>query len=378
MQIAFNATALLSPLTGIGQYAYELASRMAADPEHDAEFFYAVGWSKEVRQAPLSMAPGLFPMVRRFLPNSYAVSRWVQGRYFRRRTQERRFDVYHEPNFLAYPFDGPLVTTVHDLSWIRFPEAHPKERVAAMNRFFEPGLRRSTLVLTDSEFVKREVIEVFGIDPARIVPIPLGVGAHFRPADATATADLMARQGLAHGRYLLCVGTLEPRKNLITALRAHAGLDAATRAAYPLVLAGIKGWHTEALEKELAPRVAAGEVKLTGYLSRDDLALLTAGATALVYPSIYEGFGLPPLEAMACGVPPITSNAASLPEVVGDAGMVVAPHDQDGLRECMAKVIGDTTLRAALSARSLERAKLFSWDACYAATVAAYRQAAKA
>ena len=161
MRIAFNATALLSPLTGIGQYAFELAQRLRADASLAPYFFYANGWSREVRSAPLPAARVVLPLIRRFLPNSYAISRHVQGEYFKHGVRQHKPDVYHEPNFLPFEFDGPTVTTVHDLSWIRHPEAHPKERVKAMNRYFEPCLRRSDLVLTDSEFVRQEVIEMF-------------------------------------------------------------------------------------------------------------------------------------------------------------------------------------------------------------------------
>ncbi len=376
MRIAFNAIALLSPLSGIGQYAMELATRLAGDPAHQAQFFYGLGWSREVRAAPLPAARTLFPTLRRLIPNSYAISRYLQGSNFSRVAKRAGFDVYHEPNFLPFAFRGPTVTTVHDLSWIRFPQAHPIERVRAMHRYFEPGLRRSSLILTDSEFVKREVIEVFGIAPERIVSIPLGVGPLFRPHTPQETRAVLDAQGLTHGNYLLTVGTLEPRKNLIAALRAHAQLPATLQDAFPLVLAGGRGWHNDALDRELEPLLAAGRVRVLGYLSRTDLAALIAGANSLVYPSIYEGFGLPPLEAMACGVPTIVANVASLPEVVGDTGLLVEPHDHSALRDAMRQLIEAPEVRASLSARALLRAGGFRWDRCYADTIAAYRRAA--
>jgi len=377
MRIAFNATALLSPLTGIGQYALELAQRLAADPEHELRLFYGLGWSDQVRTTPLPGARTMFSWARRFIPNSYAVRHYLQDRQFRRGAPRGAFDVYHEPNYLGYSFQGPTVLTCHDLSWIRFPQAHPVERVAAMNRYFEPNLRRASLVLTDSDFVKGEVVQVFGIDPQRIVTVPLGVSPLFRPLAEQDTAPLMQRLDLSHGSYLLAVGTLEPRKNLVTALRAYAGLPEAEQKAFPLVLAGIKGWHNEELDREMAPLVASGRVRLTGYLSREDLAALVAGAAALVYPSIYEGFGLPPLEAMACGVPTIVANVASLPEVVGDTGLLIDdPYDQDSLREAMRRLLESPALRAELGARALQRAAAFTWEACTRQTVAAYRRAA--
>jgi len=375
MRVAFNATALLSPRTGLGQYAFELASRLRADDAIDAAFFYGLAWSREVRAEALPAAGTLLPALRRWVPGSYAMRQFLQARRFGAGTRGAGFDLYHEPNFLPLPFDGPTVTTVHDLSWLRFPQAHPPERVRAMNARFEPGLRRSRLLLTDSEFVRQEVIDTFGVAPERVVTIGLGASAVFQPMGAQDTAAVMQRLGLTHRGYLLAVGTLEPRKNLVSALRAYAGLPAAIRERVPLVLAGMSGWRTEALEREMAPLVASGRVRWTGYLAREDLACLLAGATALVCPSLYEGFGLPPLEAMACGVPAVVSDAGSLPEVVGDSGLQVQALDVDALREAMRRMVEDTALRDALGQRALARSRQFSWERCAQETVAAYRLA---
>jgi alpha-1,3-rhamnosyl/mannosyltransferase len=377
MRVAFDAIALLSPLTGIGQYAHELATRLAADPRHQARFFYAAFWRDEVRDGPLPVSRSLFPWLRRMVPNSYAISRHLQGRNFAQEVRGGKFDLYHAPNFMSFPFPGPTITTVHDLSWIRFPQSHPAERVRAMHRFFEPGLRRSSLILTDSEFVKQEVMDVFGIAPDRILPIPLGVAPLFHPRTSEETAAVLRAQGLAHGQYLLTVGTLEPRKNLVAALRAYAQLPERTQRAFPLVLAGMKGWHSDEFDREIAPLLSSGRVRMTGYLAREDLAALIAGATALVYPSIYEGFGLPPLEAMASGVPTIVSNVSSLPEVVGDTGLLVEPHDHTGLRDAMLRLLDAPDLRAELAARAQARAAGFTWDKCAADTFAAYERAVR-
>lgn len=376
MRIAFNATLLLSPLTGIGQYAFELARRLAASAQWEPHFFYRLHWSREVRAAPLPGAGKVLPAVRRWVPQSYALSHAAQNWAFQAGVRRLRPQVYLEPAFVPYSFDGPTVVTVHDLSWIRHPECHPPERVRAMERYFEPGLKRASVLLTDSEFVKREIVDVFGFPADRIVAIPLGADRVFHPRGTAELARVLQPLQLEAARYFLAVGTLEPRKNLVSAIRAHAALPEATRRAYPLIIAGLKGWGTAAIEAELAPRVARGEVRLTGYLERDALATLVAGATALVYPSLYEGFGLPPLEAMACGVPVITSNAASLPEVVGDAGIQLDALDVDALRDAMAQLAGDPALRAALGSRGLERAGLFSWDRCAAETFAVCRRAA--
>lgn len=373
MRVAFNATALLSPMTGIGQYAHQLAKGLQQNVDIDLDLFYASGWRKEIRSQPLPNIVSLKSLVRRFVPSSYELSRVFQQKFFTAGTRQAMNDIYHEPNFLAFRFDGPSVITVHDLSWIRHPDMHPVDRVRAMDKYFQPGLERASLILTDSEFVKRELIDVFSIKPERIKPVLLGVEALFRPQSSTETMTVLKQHQLVHGKYLLAVGTLEPRKNLQVALRAFMQLPANFRKTYPLVLVGMKGWHTSELEKEIAPLVRAGQVRQLGYLPREDLATIIAGATTLIYPSVYEGFGLPPLEAMACGVPVIVSNVSSLPEVVGDTGLLIDPHDVDGLASAIQTLVDSPGLRQELSHKALQRSATFTWSRCVEQTVDAYR-----
>jgi alpha-1,3-rhamnosyl/mannosyltransferase len=375
MRVALNGTSLLSPLTGIGQYTYHLACGLQATPGIELEFFYGTHWSRELQAAAMPGVASLKSLFSRIVPNAPAISRMLRQRRFDAGMRKLVPDVYHDPNFLAFKTSRPCVITVHDLSWIRFPESHPADRVRMMAQFFEPSLRRSNLVLTDSAFVKRELIDVFGTAPEHIVTVPLGVDAQFRPMSAQETAPVLARHDLAHRRYVLAVGTLEPRKNLQAALSAFSRLPAEMRRRYPLVVAGMSGWHTSAIEQQMAPLIQAGEVRQLGYVSRDDLVSIIAGAVTLVYPSIYEGFGLPPLEAMACAVPVITSDVSSLPEVVGDTGMLVHPHDIEAITRALETMIGDTELRDRMAARSLARSRTFRWDACVANTIDAYRSA---
>jgi glycosyltransferase involved in cell wall biosynthesis len=374
IRLAFNATSLLSPLTGIGQYTRHLAFGLASRADIDANFFYGAAWSKSVRDAPLPGPAGLLPLLRRYVPYSYELRRLVQGnRWFVKQSKSRPFDLYHEPNILPFPFYGPTVITVHDLSWIRHPNAHPQERVRAMNKYFQPGLEQASLVLTDSEFVKQELIDVFGVKPERIRAVMLGVEALFHPRSADETALVLHAHGLIHGRYILAVGTLEPRKNLSVALQAFMRLSPALRKQFPLVLVGMKGWNTSELEKQITPLVASGEIRLLGYLPREDLATIISGAANLVYPSIYEGFGLPPLEAMACGVPVIASNVSSIPEVVGDTGILLDPHDINAFTEAMNLMISSPDLRGAMGKKALERSRGFTWSNCVNETVDAYK-----
>lgn len=376
LKIAFDAVPLLSPLTGVGQYTKHLLDGLDEDVQTNVQKFYATGWSPEIRQNPMPIfSPRWKTFIKQWLPKSYDYSRSMQQRFFTAGLKSFKPDLYHEPNFLAYEFDGPSVITVHDLSWIRYPDMHPIERVRAMDKYFEPGLRKAARILTDSEFVKKELIEVFGLSPHIIHTVYLGVERDFQPHNAQQTQATLTPMGLTHGQYLLAVGTLEPRKNLQTALKAFMALPQTLRKQYPLVLVGMKGWNTDALEQQLAPLLSAGEIIQLGYLSRQDLIQVTAGACAMVYPSVYEGFGLPPLEAMACGVPVIASNVSSLPEVVGSTGLLIDPLDVDALTQAMLNMIQSPDERNAYGGQALQRSRQFTWGQCTQETLAVYRAA---
>jgi alpha-1,3-rhamnosyl/mannosyltransferase len=214
----------------------------------------------------------------------------------------------------------------------------------------------------------------FKVDPARISTTYLAADARFMPRPPETLRPALAQFGLEAQGYVLCVGTLEPRKNLATLFAAYAGLPAALRQRFPLVVAGMAGWRTEGLMQSAADLISSQQVRLLGYVPDDVMPLLYAGAAAFCYPSRYEGFGLPPLEAMACGVPVLTSNRTSLPEVVGDAGLMVDPDDVDGMRERLRQMLEDEAFAQALGQRGLLRSRLFTWERCAQETFAVYEK----
>lgn len=376
MRVAFNAVPLLSPLTGVGQYAKCVLKELESRADVQSLKFYGAGWSEKIRNESLPATVMAWKdRIKKLIPNAYVINRIVQESRFARGLREFKPHVYHDPSFLPFNFDGPIVNTVHDLSWIRYPGTHPADRVRAMNKYFEPALRRSTRIITDAEFVKQELIDVFGINPDIIHPVALGVDDLFRPRSAESTQPVLNGLALTHGQYLLAVGTLEPRKNLLAALEAYATLPRVIRDNFPLVLVGMKGWKTTALQRKINLMLESGQVRQLGYLTREDLAIVTAGATAMVYPSVYEGFGLPPLESMSCGVPVIASNVSSIPEVVGDSGFLLDPSDIHGLALSMRELIEDKNLRAKLSEKALFRSRTFSWGRCVNQTMDVYRAA---
>ena len=391
LHLGINAISLLSPLTGVGQYTFNLTRELQKIPGLTVYYFYGLLWSERcylderlVQQVsqPL-VSRNIIPYavnlikkaVKAVIPRSYEVARWQQQRIFTRGVRERAITLYHDPNFIPFSFDGPVVITVHDLSLLKYPETHPQDRLRAIGRLLPKAVECADAVIVVSDFVRREVIATLDVNPGKVFTVPNGVGHEFQPLSRTETEPVLRRYGLTHQGYILTVGTLEPRKNLIRLVRAYRLLPAALQHHYPLVVAGMKGWHYESIEQALAGLVKSGQVRLPGYLPASDLPAMYAGAAVMVYPSLYEGFGLPPLEAMASGVPVVTSNRSSLPEVVADAGILVEPEDEAAIAESIRTLLDDEHEAHKLIQRGLKRARQFTWERCAQETVAVYRQA---
>jgi alpha-1,3-rhamnosyl/mannosyltransferase len=270
------------------------------------------------------------------------------------------------------PFDGPALTTVHDLSWLSFPEAHPVERVRFLEKHLPETLARADLVLTDSEFIAAEIASRFALPRTKIRAIPLGVDAAYRPRTAEEILATLAKYGLEHSAYLLVVATLEPRKNLARLVRAYAALPTATKARHPLVIVGGRGWLNHELEQTIAPLEASGIVRRLGYVGESELPQIYAGAHAFAFPSLYEGFGLPVLEAMASGVPVVTSRLAPFTEYLGDDDVMWCdPFNQATIAEAMSASL-DARCRERLVARGLHVARRHNWRTTAQAHLAVY------
>lgn len=376
MKILVNGVQLLAPLTGIGQYVRYLFTAMENMAATDVHVFYGRNFRPGVSLPSARKAQLLrqgHELLQRFLPNPRALRKALERQCFA--WQARKFGkdcIYHEPNFIALPYDGPLVLSIHDLSCFDHPEMHPEERVRLMQRDLPGAIERADQIIVISQATGQALQRWFGVAPARINLTYLAADARYHPRAGVLLQATLARFGLVPGEYVLSVGTLEPRKNLPALFAAHAGLPEALRQRFPLVVAGMRGWHqAEALNASSAA-MARGELRLLGYVPDAAVPDLYAGAAAFAYPSRYEGFGLPPLEAMASGVPVITSNRTSLPEVVGSAGLMVDPDDVDGLREGLRRLLEDRVFAATLGEAGRLRSRSFSWERCARETQAVY------
>jgi glycosyltransferase involved in cell wall biosynthesis len=290
----------------------------------------------------------------------------------RRRARGLRLDVLHCPVALAPPRSpAPLVLTLHDAMAWDHPGWLTRGNAVQQRLAFPRAARRAARILSPSEFTRSRVIELLDLEPEVVDVTPEGVDERFCPGPGS---DRLLRRLGIDGPYLLSVGALQPRKNLEAALRAFERL-VRDGAEHRLVLAGGRGWSVAGLLGAVESSQVASRIVMTGRLADEDLIDLYRAADCFVFPSRYEGFGLPPLEAMACGTPVVCSNCASLPEVVGDAALLVDPDDEQAIEAALADVISSPQRRTELSARGRERAGLFTWSRCAGLTSAAYERA---
>ncbi|MBV8526656.1 MAG: glycosyltransferase family 4 protein [Acetobacteraceae bacterium] len=283
--------------------------------------------------------------------------------------------VYHEPNMIARPFDGTTVITINDLSWRLHPEMHPADRVKWIERRLPQSLRQADRIITISEFTAQEAVAHLGIARERITVAPLAPSAVFRPIVGEQAMPALQRWGLADREFILSVSTLEPRKNFDGLLTAYLRLPERLRARIPLVVSGGSGWG-KILTSQLAERArASGELRLLGHVEDEALAALYSRCTAFAFPSFYEGFGLPVIEAMACGAPVIAAGTTAVGETAGDAALLIDPAEPAAIEEALRRVIEDDAAANALRERGLARAAQFTWDATFDRVVGAWRQA---
>jgi glycosyltransferase involved in cell wall biosynthesis len=279
--------------------------------------------------------------------------------------------------YTAPPFAPcPVVATVHDLSFEHLPETFKRRSRMQLRLTVRRTVRSAAHVIAPSEFTRRDLIETYGLDPARVTTTRLAASPHFRPVEDAHKIERVRRLYGIEREYVLAVGSIQPRKNLPRLVRAYAALRGERgRSNLPqLVLVGKRAWLYGDTLKAIEEEGVGESVLLTGYVSEGDLPALYTGALCFVYPSYFEGFGLPPLEAMSCGTPVLTGNLTSLPEVVGDAGLTVDPFDTGALSRALARLVGDAALRADLRERGLQRARAFDWRATARMTLQVYRR----
>lgn len=282
-----------------------------------------------------------------------------------------RLDVFHGALHVVPPgLKCPAAVTIHDLAFMRYPSQVTAKRYHYLKRMIGNAARRSEAVIVPSRATGRDVTELMGVNPDKITVIPLGVGPEFRPASPDEISRVRQRYGLST-QYVLALGTIEPRKNLPRLITAMSHLQAEIEE--DLVVAGPTGWLTDEVEQAIARSGLGGRIKRPGYIEDGDLVPLYSGATVVAMPSLYEGFGLPVLEAMATGAAVVTSNVSSLPEVAGEGAVLVDPLSVESIAAGIRSLVEDTAMRAKLTECAMERARQFTWSRTARETMAVYR-----
>ncbi len=350
---------------GINGYIYQLLRHL---PEADRGLDY-VAYLHEPGFAPVD---GL--AVRRSRWDTRSPWRRIAWEQTRLALESRRLSVLH-----GLAFAGPLaaqcptVITVHDLAFLRFPQAFRRGNRTYLRLFTRLSTRRAARVIAVSESTRRDVIALCGVPAERVIAVPNGVTEAFCPAEPAAVAEFRRRAGLPD-RFILYLGTLEPRKNLVRLLDAYAMWRQASQQDIPLVLAGGKGWFFETIFARVAELGLADSVVFPGFVPAAELPWWYRAADVFVYPSLFEGFGLPVLEAMACGAATITSRTSSLPEVAGEAAVLVDPEDTAALADALSRVLADRALAESLQAAGPRQAAQFSWRRTASETAQVYRE----
>lgn len=286
-----------------------------------------------------------------------------------------RLDVLHVQYVGPPRHRGRLVVTIHDLAFLRVPRSFPRLQALRLAWQVPFNARRAAAVITPSQYSRRDLQDAYGIPEGRIAVIPDAVDPDLAPvSDPAAITAVTRKLGIAH-RYLLTLGRLNARKNLLGVLRAFERIRPGLAEPAQLVIAGPRDYRADQLDRAIAASPCRADVRRVGQVGAGALPALLSGATAFVYPSFFEGFGFPPLEAMACGVPVICSGVTSLPEVVGDAALTVDPARVDEIAGAMRALLEDPALRAALSAKGARRVRHFSWARAAACTLDVYRRA---
>jgi alpha-1,3-rhamnosyl/mannosyltransferase len=378
MKVIFGTDPIKYPLTGIGRYTYELAKGLQSHEGSEiTELLFLQGRHiSQIIPSASETAPGITGLKRMVQRSKLAselyriTSPWLKTQALRPYPQH----IYHGPNFYLPPKVDNCVATFHDLSVFSFPECHPAERVRYMHKELSLTLRRAKVLITDSEFTRQELAKYFNYPLSKIVTASLASSGDFFPRDEEKINLALKSLHVSAGQYSLFAGSIEPRKNIKTLLDAYQQLPMPLRQRYPLVICGFKGWDSESLHKRFKHAEQEGWLRYLGYTRSDQLPWLFAGAMTFIFPSLYEGFGLPVLEAMSSGVPVVCSNSSSLPEVVGTSALMHDPLDVDGFTSSIRMSIEDADWRKMAISSGLKRTKLFSWQRCAQETINAYNQ----
>jgi glycosyltransferase involved in cell wall biosynthesis len=370
MRVVYDARTIRQGMTGVGGFTRGLLrGLMRIDNEN--EYFCLLNEADQ--WAPLAAPDNFHPIVVRADYERHPAGDLWEHFALPRLLKRQQADLFHGPAFsIPWRAKCKSLVTIHDLVAFLHPHTHPARFSCYLRWVTRGALRHAAGVAVDAEATRRDLTEQLSVDPKRVRVIPGGVDEEFQPPPPKEVERWLAERELARG-YILFVGAVEPRKNLPTLLRAYQRLIGDGQADCQLVIVGRWGWGSEEARTLLENLPAKERVVQVGYAPRRELPLYYASAAALAFPSLYEGFGLPLLEAMACGAPVVAADSSSLPEVVGDAGLLCPPTAEAAWAQALARVLNDSRLATDLAAKGRARAAQFSWERTARETLAFYQ-----
>lgn len=379
MKLIFSVESIRFPLTGIGRYSYELASRLEKNSNFDELKFFS----------GRRFLPSL-PTAKNASDYSYGLKRVVQKSFLaveayrllmpllkKYALKDCDTFIYHSPNYYLPLFSGRKVATFHDLSPFTLPHCHTPQLARYLRKELVSTLSRADALIVDSEYTRKELANYFSWPVERIHTVPLASSEEFYPRNESEVKSVLSKYGLKKDGYSLFVGTIEPRKNIETLIDSYSRLPVSVRTRWPLVLTGYHGWRNDDIFKKLESARREGWAYYLGFVPSEELPFLFAGARLFTFPSMYEGFGLPILEAMSSGVPVVCSNSSSLPEVAGNAALMCDAMDIDALTNLIWQGLEDVSWRTNAAEKGLWNSAKFSWDRCALETIEVYRAVAK-
>jgi glycosyltransferase involved in cell wall biosynthesis len=357
IRVGINASKYFGINTGVGRYTSNLCNTISKGKDGNDYYFYLPGRSRTCWVNMDEVQPKEQGF---FLQNNTMRILWEQI-FLPIKVKKDMLDLFHYTDHAMSLVQRryPVVITVHDIAYIRFPDLLNKSRQVYKKYILNLSVKKADIIIADSYSTKRDIIEFFKVDKKKIKVIHLGVESRFHPISNV--EGYRIRNNLP-SKMVLNIGTLEPRKNVVALIKAFKKLQKKGYKDYVLVIAGERGWLYKRIFEEIKTSSMEQSIRLLGVVRDEEMPMLYNCAELFVYPSLYEGFGLPPLEAMACGVPIITSNTSSLPEVVGNAGIMVDPNDIESLSDEMCRVLKDNELKHRMSRDGLKRSKMFTWE----------------
>ena len=379
MRIGIDCSLVVGQRTGIGRYCYHLVQTLSQIDKENEYCLYPVfyyTYHPYYRQAQLPQTPNMkiaFPTIPasllRLLRHRYSpgfVREWLLG----------QVEVVHSTNYSAPRFRDrrkQLVMTIYDMSFLAYPQFHLPSTVTVALEGTREAIVRADALITISQYSRQELVERMGVAEERVIVTQLAADSRYIRVEDTERIPLVRKRYCLPEHFILFVGSLEPRKNVRRLLQAYAQLPSSLRDDIHLVIAGGVGWLNDDIHPTVLQLGLKDRVHFIGYVEEDDLPIVYSLATVFAYPSLYEGFGLPVLEAMQCGVPVLTSNVSSLPEVAGDAAILVTPTEVEDIAHGLRRLLDHSNLRAELRTRGYQRAREFSWERCARETLAVYR-----